>query len=129
MTFESGVVAFATRFISARSFELIVAPALADLEFEDSIGRRGRLASRRQHRMTGSDIPFHGAPRPGVNIGFARCQEAEFQRGTGAGETGNRKALQIVIRRRIAMAAAAKGAGRLDAAERLADLVVKVAGI
>jgi len=46
MTFESGVVAFATRFISARSFELIVAPALADLEFEDSIGRRGRLASR-----------------------------------------------------------------------------------
>ena len=28
-----------------------------------------------------------------------------------------------------AMAAAAKGAGRLDAAERLADLVVKVAGI
>ena len=30
---------------------------------------------------------------------------------------------------RDAMAAAAKGAGRLDAAERLADLVVKVAGI
>ena len=27
------------------------------------------------------------------------------------------------------MAAAARGAGRLDAAERLADLVVKVAGI
>jgi UDP-N-acetylglucosamine--N-acetylmuramyl-(pentapeptide) pyrophosphoryl-undecaprenol N-acetylglucosamine transferase len=31
--------------------------------------------------------------------------------------------------RLAAMAQAAKGAGRLDAAERLADLVVKVAGI
>jgi UDP-N-acetylglucosamine--N-acetylmuramyl-(pentapeptide) pyrophosphoryl-undecaprenol N-acetylglucosamine transferase len=31
--------------------------------------------------------------------------------------------------RLAAMAAAARGAGRLDAAERLADLVVKVAGI
>lgn len=46
MTFESGVIAFASRFVSARSFELIVAPALADLDFEHAIDRRGRLAGR-----------------------------------------------------------------------------------
>jgi hypothetical protein len=34
MSFESKVVAFSTRFLSERSFELIVAPALADLQFE-----------------------------------------------------------------------------------------------
>ena len=46
MTFESGVIAFASRFVSARSFELIVAPALADLHFENSTGRGGRFGSR-----------------------------------------------------------------------------------
>jgi peptidoglycan biosynthesis protein MviN/MurJ (putative lipid II flippase) len=45
MTFESGVIAFASRFVSSRSFELIVAPALADLDFENSTGR-GRFGSR-----------------------------------------------------------------------------------
>ena len=45
MTFESGVIAFASRFVSARSFELIVAPALSDLHFENSTGR-GRFGSR-----------------------------------------------------------------------------------
>ena len=46
MSFESRVVAFSTRFLSGRSFELIVAPALADLQFERAGGRLapGRLA-------------------------------------------------------------------------------------
>lgn len=46
MSFESRVIAFADRFLSTRAFELIVAPALADLEFENELGRRGRFASR-----------------------------------------------------------------------------------
>lgn len=46
MSFESRIVAFAERFLADRTFELIVAPALADLEFEDEAGRRGRIANR-----------------------------------------------------------------------------------
>ena len=46
MTFESRIVAFADRFLSTRSFELIVVPALADLEFESELGRRSLVASR-----------------------------------------------------------------------------------
>ena len=46
MTFESIVLAFARRFVSARSFELIVAPALADLDFETSTACRHRFGSR-----------------------------------------------------------------------------------
>lgn len=45
MSFQSKVTAFSSRFLSDRSFELIIAPALADLEFEDA-GDRGRLAGR-----------------------------------------------------------------------------------
>lgn len=48
MSFESGIHAFADRFLSDRSFELIVAPALADLHYDggDAPGRRAmnRLA-------------------------------------------------------------------------------------
>ncbi|HEX8029396.1 MAG TPA: hypothetical protein VF491_13075 [Vicinamibacterales bacterium] len=45
MSFESRVTAFSSRFLSDRSFELIVAPALADLEFESSeLGGGNRLA-------------------------------------------------------------------------------------
>ena len=36
MSFESRVMAFSERFLSARSNELIVAPALADLQFEEA---------------------------------------------------------------------------------------------
>lgn len=46
MTFESRVVAFSERFLSQRTFELIVAPALADSEFDEQAGRRSRLANR-----------------------------------------------------------------------------------
>jgi len=46
MTFESGVIAFASRFVSTRSFDLIVAPALADLDFESSMSCRTRCGSR-----------------------------------------------------------------------------------
>lgn len=46
MSFASRIVAFSDRFLSQRSFELIVAPALADLEFEDEAGRRSRVANR-----------------------------------------------------------------------------------
>lgn len=46
MSFESSVIGFSSRFLSGRSFDLIVAPALADCEFESGAGRSGRLASR-----------------------------------------------------------------------------------
>ena len=46
MSFEGRVIAFADRFLATRTFELIVAPAIADLHFETELGRRGRLASR-----------------------------------------------------------------------------------
>jgi len=38
MSFESLVTAFAGRFLSDRSMELIVAPALADLQFDQGAG-------------------------------------------------------------------------------------------
>ena len=46
MSFESRVVAFSARFLSRRSVELIVTPALADLQFERECRRRtaSRLA-------------------------------------------------------------------------------------
>ena len=45
MTFETLVVAISDRFLSQRTFELVVEPALADLEFEEAAGRRSRIAS------------------------------------------------------------------------------------
>ena len=39
MTFESAVLAFADRFLSDRTHRLIVAPALADLQFDEHGGR------------------------------------------------------------------------------------------
>ena len=44
--FEARILAFADRFLSTRSFELIVLPALADLQFENELGRRSLVASR-----------------------------------------------------------------------------------
>ena len=46
MSFQSTVIAFSERFLSDRAFELIVVPALADLQFDEDAGRRGRLANR-----------------------------------------------------------------------------------
>lgn len=46
MKFESLVIAFSDRFLAQRTFELVVAPALADLEFEDAAGRRSRVVNR-----------------------------------------------------------------------------------
>jgi hypothetical protein len=46
MSFESRIIAFADRFLSTRTLELIVVPALADLEFEAELGRRHPLACR-----------------------------------------------------------------------------------
>lgn len=46
MTFETLILTFAGRFLSARSFELIVAPAVADLQFEESDRAVARLSSR-----------------------------------------------------------------------------------
>lgn len=45
MSFESRVVAFAERFLSDRSVELIVAPALADLQFDRGGGRLRQAAN------------------------------------------------------------------------------------
>ena len=46
MRFDSLVLAFCDRFLAERTFDLIVAPALADLEFEEAGGRRSRIAIR-----------------------------------------------------------------------------------
>ncbi|MFA5909651.1 MAG: hypothetical protein WC815_12800 [Vicinamibacterales bacterium] len=45
MSFESRVIAFADRFLSSRSVELIVAPALADLQFDRGAGRLRQAAN------------------------------------------------------------------------------------
>lgn len=46
MTFETWIVAVCDRFLAQRTFELIVAPAVADCEFEAAAGRRSRIANR-----------------------------------------------------------------------------------
>lgn len=47
MSFESRITAFAERFLSDRAHQLIVVPALADLQFDEDAGGRSRLANRR----------------------------------------------------------------------------------
>jgi hypothetical protein len=45
MSFDARICAFAERFLSRRTYELIVVPAIADLQFEQSAGRSAnRLA-------------------------------------------------------------------------------------
>jgi hypothetical protein len=46
MTFERLIMAFCDRFLSQRSYDLIVAPALADLQYEEDAGRRSWLSNR-----------------------------------------------------------------------------------
>jgi hypothetical protein len=46
MSFESVIIAFSDRFLSERTFQLVVAPALADLQFDEDTGRRRRAANR-----------------------------------------------------------------------------------
>lgn len=46
MTFEDRIIAFAQRMLSARAFELIVEPALADLYYDEAAGRRSTTANR-----------------------------------------------------------------------------------
>ena len=47
MSFDARVQAFAARFLSARAFELIVEPALADMQFERASGRASLGCCRR----------------------------------------------------------------------------------
>jgi hypothetical protein len=44
--FEARITAFARRFLSTRTFELIVEPALADLQYDEAAGRRSTVANR-----------------------------------------------------------------------------------
>lgn len=44
--FESRIIAFARGYLSARTFELIVEPALADMYYDEEIGRRSTAANR-----------------------------------------------------------------------------------
>ena len=46
MSFESRVIAFSERFVSGHTFELVVAPALADLEFDPGRTKLARFANR-----------------------------------------------------------------------------------
>ena len=45
MTFVAAITALSERFLSERSFELIVAPALADFQFDATPSRWSRVAS------------------------------------------------------------------------------------
>jgi hypothetical protein len=66
MTFERLIIALCDRFLSQRTFELIVEPALADFEFEQALGRRSWIAS-------------HGAVLRAIAGGVRH----EMQRGSG----------------------------------------------
>ncbi len=44
--FEARITAFSRRFLSTRTFELIVEPALADLHYDDEAGRRITAVNR-----------------------------------------------------------------------------------
>jgi hypothetical protein len=46
MSFVQWIMAFCDLMLSQRSFDLIVAPALADMEFDEAAGRRRALANR-----------------------------------------------------------------------------------
>ena len=46
MSFESRVIGFSERFLSDRAYQLIVVPALADLQFDQEAGRRHPLGNR-----------------------------------------------------------------------------------
>ena len=46
MSFEARVIAFSERFLSDRAYQLIVVPALADLQFDEEAGRRSQAADR-----------------------------------------------------------------------------------
>lgn len=46
MSFQSRIIAFSDRFLSDRTFELVVAPALADLQFDEEGGGRRPIANR-----------------------------------------------------------------------------------
>jgi hypothetical protein len=46
MSFDARIIGFAERFLSARTFQLIVAPAVADLQFEHCAGRLRQTANR-----------------------------------------------------------------------------------
>src|SRR5687768_15836251 len=46
MSFDARIIAFAERFLSDRTFQLIVAPAVADLQFERCAGPLSRAANR-----------------------------------------------------------------------------------
>jgi hypothetical protein len=46
MSFEDRIVAFSERFLSDRTFELVVAPALADLEFDPGRNPVSRMVNR-----------------------------------------------------------------------------------
>ena len=46
MTFETWIVAVCDRFLAERTFELIVAPAVADCEFEAACGRGNTFTNR-----------------------------------------------------------------------------------
>jgi hypothetical protein len=46
MSFDARILAFADRFLSERTFQLVVAPAIADLQFEHATGSLRRAANR-----------------------------------------------------------------------------------
>jgi hypothetical protein len=47
MTFVDVFIALSDRFLCTRTFDLVVAPAIADLQYDETTGRRGRTLRNR----------------------------------------------------------------------------------
>ena len=67
MSFEARVIAFADRFLSERNVQLIVEPALADLQFDGGTAPLGRTANRLAvlKAVAGGCVTKSRAARPG----------------------------------------------------------------
>jgi hypothetical protein len=69
MSFDERVMAFAGRFLSDRTFQFVVAPAVADLQYERCCGMR---------QKTGSRLAVLRAVAGGMRDDFARVSSGMF---------------------------------------------------
>ena len=96
MTFESLVIRFSNRLLTGRTFELIVAPALADLQYDDRGGTLRKrqpppcsgLVATRDEIKRGLDVPGVDPCRPSmclltICLDFFSSSSASFAMTTG----------------------------------------------
>src|SRR5580692_12256185 len=63
-----------------------------------------------QDGMAGGRVPFHGGGEARIDIGVAAGNQAEFQRGAGTLQVGDRRSRQPLLGLRVEMRAAGEGA-------------------